>query len=285
MKETQSGNLDQPAPLPTPFQAYYKKPCSNGKFALLKDPTAAIYSDVIEGLLTPMAPQILGSMQMQQGAFVDKTSSINPAPLVIRSTSDQRSKLESPLQKSAEKQPAVDPDLNLDLPLEQPVDLQDMRMSSSNDLTKKKPQANSTLIKAQVHVSTTTMAHSIEEQDTQLIATTTDNPHGLQLPIIFEDQSGVPKDSLFIETHLQLTPMLHQSQDTQGLKRRPEACSGLFTTELEDSWLQSISITNDKDLIQALGLRTFVWSKCCSLVFGQSLRPQEAIICSSAPQQ
>ncbi|KAJ1083027.1 hypothetical protein NDU88_003187 [Pleurodeles waltl] len=173
-------------------QAYFKKPGSIGKFAFLKKPTAASYSnsDDIEGLLTPFAPQIFGSVRMQHGASIDRTSSINPASLAICLPSDQRSKLKSPLQKSADKQSTSD--LDLDLDLEQPVGLQDMRIISSNASTQKKPQANSTLIKALVHVPTTTMAHSIGQRNTQLITTTTDNPHGLQLPIVLDDQSEEP---------------------------------------------------------------------------------------------
>ncbi|KAJ1082238.1 hypothetical protein NDU88_002406 [Pleurodeles waltl] len=158
-------------------------------------------------------------------------------------------------------------------------------MISSNASTQKKPQVNSALIKALVHVPATTMAHRISQQNTQLITTTAYNPHGLQLPIILEDQTEAPKDSLSIVTHQQSTPMLNQSPDTQGLKRRPEACSCLFTSELEDSWLQSISITNDKALVQALDLRTFVLPDTKQQHLDQSPWLQEAMICSTTLQE
>ncbi|KAJ1107026.1 hypothetical protein NDU88_004423, partial [Pleurodeles waltl] len=161
-----------------------------------------------------------------------------------------------------------------------------MKITSSNTLAQRKPQTSSTRVTALVHASTIMNRYqSIGQQNTQLITTVTDKPHSLQLPITLENQADAPNNSLFIGTRQQSTPMLQQSRDTQGLKRRPKACNSLSITELEDSWLHSVSIKNDKDLVQALDLKTFVSPNIKEQHLDQLLRLQETNQCSTTLQQ
>ncbi|KAJ1184516.1 hypothetical protein NDU88_001322 [Pleurodeles waltl] len=161
-----------------------------------------------------------------------------------------------------------------------------MMITSSNTLTQMKPQGSSARVTALVHVPTIMNRYqSTGQQNTQLITAVTDKPHSLQLPITLENMTDAPTDSLFIRTRQQSTPMLQESPDTQGFKRRLEAFNSLSITELEDSWLHSISVTNDKDPVKALDLKTVVLPNIKAQHLDKSQRLKEANQCSTAPQQ
>ncbi|KAJ1174469.1 hypothetical protein NDU88_006290 [Pleurodeles waltl] len=240
----QNSRLKQLALSLTLLQGYFKKPGSINKFAFLKDPTAAIYSnpDNIESLPPTQVPQILGSVQTRQDASGTKNS---PRTFTFPTASVQHLEPESPLQETSEDQTAVGH--NVYLVREQPNDPQDM----SNATVHKNSQVCSTLITAQVHATAQINPQGVWQRDMTVNLCIT------QFPITLRNLMEAFNDPVLAGTCQQSTLMFQSSSAKQGAKERLDICIDATTGKMTDTWLQSLSITNGKTLVEALDLKKF----------------------------
>ncbi|KAJ1188562.1 hypothetical protein NDU88_005323 [Pleurodeles waltl] len=84
----------------------------------------------------------------------------------------------------------------------------------------------------------------------------TGNPSNSEPPISTGNATEEHNDTGYVKTHQQSTPIPLSNFNTQGNNERLNIDSEVITG-LEDSWLQSLSITNNKDLGEAMDLKTF----------------------------
>ncbi|KAJ1143485.1 hypothetical protein NDU88_009793 [Pleurodeles waltl] len=218
------------APL-TPFQLYFNQTGLTNKADFLRDPAAAFFSnpDTDVGLPTPLNPQPLVTGQLGLELLTNPTQQLG-----VALPGQETSKDQAPEELSD--------------PLVQGQQINFIYLSSP--IVYKNSQAGRIVTMAQVHAQeweTSPGAHQ------QLL---TGNPSNSELPISTGNGTEVHNDTGYEKTHQKLTPIPWSNFNTQGNNERLDIGSEV-TTGLEDSWLQSLSITNNKDLGEALDLKTF----------------------------
>ncbi|KAJ1163456.1 hypothetical protein NDU88_003914 [Pleurodeles waltl] len=226
----QSSRQDQPVAPLTPFQLYFKQTGLPNKADFLKDPAAAFFSnpDTDMGLPTPLIPQPLITGQLGPGLLTSPTQQLGVA---------------LPGQETSKDQ---DPE-ELSDPLLQGQQINFSYLSSP--IAHKNSQAGRIVTMAQVHA---------QEQETSPGAhlhVLTGHPSNSELPISTGNATEVHNDTGYVKTHQQSTPIPRSNFDTQGTNESLDIGSEVITG-FEDSWLQSLVITN-KDLGEALDLKTF----------------------------
>ncbi|KAJ1161794.1 hypothetical protein NDU88_002275 [Pleurodeles waltl] len=227
----QSSRQEQLVTPLTPFQLYFKQTEFANKADFLKDPAAAFFSnpDTVVGLPTPLTPQPLITGQRGPGLSTNQTQQLG-----VALPGQETSKVQAPEELS-------DPLLQG----------QQINLSfSSSPIAHKHLQAGRIVTMAQVHA---------QERETSLgahLQVLMGNPSSSKLPISTGNETEVHNDTGYVKTHPQSTPIPWSNSNTHGNNERLVIGSEVITG-LEDSWLQSLSITNNKDLGEALDLKTF----------------------------
>ncbi|KAJ1175818.1 hypothetical protein NDU88_001103 [Pleurodeles waltl] len=111
-------------------------------------------------------------------------------------------------------------------------------------------QVGSIVTTAQVHVQEKESSQSDQQQDASI------NPSNTELLLSTSISIEVHNDIVHEGMHQQSTPILWSNLNTQGSNERLDMGFEAATGKMEDSWLQSLSITNNKDLGEALDLKT-----------------------------
>ncbi|KAJ1088557.1 hypothetical protein NDU88_001714 [Pleurodeles waltl] len=227
----QSSRQDQlVAPL-TPFQLFFKQTGLTNTADFLKDPAAAFFShpDTDVGLPTPLIPQPLITQQLGPGLLTNPTQQLGVA---------------LPCQETSKDQ--APEELSDPLPQGQQINFSYL----SSPIVHKNSQAGRIVTMAQVH------AQERETSPGAHLHVLTGNPSNYELPISMGNATEVHNDTGYVKTHQQSTPIPRSNFNTQGNNESLDIGSEVITG-LEDSWLQSLSITNNKDLGEALDLKTF----------------------------
>ncbi|KAJ1107870.1 hypothetical protein NDU88_005257 [Pleurodeles waltl] len=223
----QSSRQDQLVTPLTPFLLYFKQTGLTNKADLFfKDPAAAFFSnpDTDVGLPTPLIPQPLNTGQLEPELLTNQTQQLG-----VALPSQETSKDQAPVELSD--------------PLFQGQQINFSCLSSP--IAHKKSQADRIVTMAQVHA---------QEQETSPgahLQVLTGNPSNSELPITTGNATEVHNDTGYVKTHQQSTPIPRSNFNPQGNNERLDIGSEVITG-LEDSWLQSLSITNNKDLGEAL---------------------------------
>ncbi|KAJ1117699.1 hypothetical protein NDU88_005896 [Pleurodeles waltl] len=223
----QSSRQDQLVTPLTPFRLYFKQTGLTNKADFLKDPAAAFFSnpDTDMGLPTPLIPQPLITGEL----LTNPTQQLGLALPCQETSKDQ-----APLEVSD--------------PLLQGQQINFSYLSSP--IAHKNSQAGRIVTMAQVH------AQERETSPGAHLQVLTGNPSNSELQISTGNATEVHNDTGYVKTHQQSTPIPRSNFNTQGNNERLDIGSEVITG-LEDSWLQSLSITNNKDLGEALDLKTF----------------------------
>ncbi|KAJ1100928.1 hypothetical protein NDU88_006003 [Pleurodeles waltl] len=226
----QSSRPDQQASPLTPLQVYLKKTGVSNKFAFLKDPAAAFFSnlDTDVGLPTPLVPQPMATGQLR---------------LEVSTNPTQQLGADSPVQEASER---LAPEVHNDRIAHKRPNIS--RVASSPTVCKNL-QAGSIVTTAQVHVQKRESSQSDQQQYASI------NPSNTELLLSTGISIEVHNNIVHEEMHQQSTPIPRSNLNTQGSNERLDI--GFEATGImEDSWLQSLSITNNKDLGEALDLKT-----------------------------
>ncbi|KAJ1105488.1 hypothetical protein NDU88_002894 [Pleurodeles waltl] len=227
----QSSGLDQLVLLFTPLQVYLKKSGVTNKFAFLKDPAAAFFSnpDTDEGLPTPLVPQTLG---IRQSGFDASTNSI------------QYLGLDLPLLEVPKKQAFKEYYASL------VHERQNNLRVTSSPIAHKNLQVGSTLIMAQDHAQEGKTLQGDQQQGTTV------NSSNTVPPVISGNLTEAYNNTVHAGIRQQSAPIPWSNFESQGIKERLDIGFDASTGNIEDSWLQSLSITNNKALGEALDLKT-----------------------------
>ncbi|KAJ1190485.1 hypothetical protein NDU88_007223 [Pleurodeles waltl] len=111
-------------------------------------------------------------------------------------------------------------------------------------------QAGSIVTTAQVHVQERESSQSDQQQGTSI------KPSNTELLLSTSISIEVHNDIVHEGMHQQSTPILRSNLNTQGSNERLVMGFEAATGKMEDSWLLSLSITNNIDLGEALDLKT-----------------------------
>ncbi|KAJ1143614.1 hypothetical protein NDU88_009920 [Pleurodeles waltl] len=111
-------------------------------------------------------------------------------------------------------------------------------------------QAGSIVTTAQVHVQERESSQRDQQQGTSI------NPSNTELLLSTGILIEVHNNIVHKGMRQQLTPISRSTLNTQGSNERLDMGFEVATGIMEDSWLQSLSITNNKDLGEALDLKT-----------------------------
>ncbi|KAJ1089926.1 hypothetical protein NDU88_003066 [Pleurodeles waltl] len=111
-------------------------------------------------------------------------------------------------------------------------------------------QTGSIVTTAQVHVQERESSQSDQHQGASI------NPSSTELLLSTSISIEVHNDIVHEGMHQQSTPISPSNLNTQGSNERLDMGFEAAPGKMEDSWLQSLSITNNKDLGEALGLKT-----------------------------
>ncbi|KAJ1117679.1 hypothetical protein NDU88_005876 [Pleurodeles waltl] len=122
---------------------------------------------------------------------------------------------------------------------------------TSSPIVRKNLQAGSIVIAAQVHVQERESLQSDQQQGASV------NPSNSEPLITTGILTEVHNDPVHEGMRQQSTPITRFNLSTQGSNERLYIGFEVATGTMEDSWLQSLSITNNKDLGEALDLQTF----------------------------
>ncbi|KAJ1166117.1 hypothetical protein NDU88_006526 [Pleurodeles waltl] len=123
------------------------------------------------------------------------------------------------------------------------------RVTSSTTVCKNL-QAGSIETTAQVHVQERESFQSDQQQGASI------NPSNTELLLSTSISIEVHNDIVHEGIHQQSTPISRSNLNTHGSNERLDIGFEAATGKMEDSWLQSLSITNNKDLGEALDLKT-----------------------------
>ncbi|KAJ1118811.1 hypothetical protein NDU88_006998 [Pleurodeles waltl] len=255
----QSNGLDQLVSPLTPLQIYFKKSVVTNKFAFLKGPAEAFFSNPVtdETLPTPLVPQTPG---IKQSGFDASTTSI------------QHLGLDLPLQEVPKQQTSEEYNAIL-------VHKRQNNRVTSSPIACKNLQVGSTLIAAQVHAPEGETLQGDQQQGTSV------NPSNTVPPIISGNLTEASNDPVYAGIRQQSTPIPWSNFDTQGIKERLDIDFDASTGSMEDSWLQSLSITNNKALGEALDLKTFDLTNPKEQYLNQPSLPENAKHSSATLQQ
>ncbi|KAJ1190295.1 hypothetical protein NDU88_007033 [Pleurodeles waltl] len=228
----QSSRLDQLVSPLTPLQVYFKKTGVANKFAFLKDPAAAFFSnlDTDVGLPTLLVPQPMATGQLGLEVSTNPTQQIGE---------------DFPVQE-ASKRLALE--VHNDCSAHERLNIS--RVTSS-PIVRKNLQAGSIVIVAQVHVQERESLQGDQQQGTSV------NPSNSEPLITTGILTEVHNDTVHEGMRQQSTPIPRFNLSTQGSNEGLDIGFEVATGTMEDSWLQSLSITNNKDLGEALDLKTF----------------------------
>ncbi|KAJ1202130.1 hypothetical protein NDU88_005931 [Pleurodeles waltl] len=220
----------QVSPL-TPLQVYLKKTGVSNQFAFLKDSAAAFFSnfDTDVGLPTPLVPQPMATGQL--GLEV----STNPT---------QQLGVDFPILEASKR---LAPEVHNDCSAHKRLNIS--RVTSSPTV-RKNLQEGSIVITAQVHVQERESPQSDQQQGASI------NPSNAEPLFSTGISTEVHNDIVHEGMRQQSTPILQLNLNTQGSNERLDMGLEVATGIMEDSWMQSLSITNNKDLGEALDLKT-----------------------------
>ncbi|KAJ1219143.1 hypothetical protein NDU88_006714 [Pleurodeles waltl] len=221
----QNSRSDQQAPPLTPLQVYLKKTGFSNKSTFLKDPAAAFFSnlDTDVGLPTPLVPQPMATGKLRLEVPANPTQQLG-ADLPVQEASKHN-------DRTAHERPNIS------------------RVTSSPTV-RKNLEAGSIVTTAQVHVQERESSQSDQQQGASI------NPSNTELLLSTGISIEVHNDIVHKGMRQQSTPILRSNLNTQGSNERLDMGFEVATGIMEDSWLQSLSITNNKDLGEALDLKT-----------------------------
>ncbi|KAJ1130427.1 hypothetical protein NDU88_008780 [Pleurodeles waltl] len=120
---------------------------------------------------------------------------------------------------------------------------------TSSPTVRKNLQAGSILTTAQVHVQERESSQSEQQQGTSI------HPSNTELLLSTGISIEVHNDIVHKGMRQQSTPISRSNLNTQGSNESLDMGFEVATGIMEDSWLQSLSITNNKDLGEALDLK------------------------------
>ncbi|KAJ1198915.1 hypothetical protein NDU88_002753 [Pleurodeles waltl] len=222
---------DQQEPPLTPLQVYLKKTGFSNKSTFLKDPAAAFYSnlDADVGLPTPLVPQPMATGQLR---------------LEVPTNPTQQLGADLPVQEASKR---LAPEVHNDRTAHERLNI--TRVNSS-PTTCKNLQAGSIVTMAQVDVQERESSQSDQQQGASI------NPSNTELLLSTSISIEVHNYIVHEGMHQQSTPISRSNFNTQGSNERLDMGFEAATGKMEDSWLQSLSITNNKDLGEALDLKT-----------------------------
>ncbi|KAJ1092086.1 hypothetical protein NDU88_005200 [Pleurodeles waltl] len=255
----QNSRSDQQAPPLTPLQVYLKKTGFSNKSTFLKDPAAAFFSNLDTDVdLATLVPQPMATGQLR---FEVPT---NPT---------QQLEVDLPIQEASKR---LTPKVHNDRTAHERPNVS--RVTSSPTV-RKNLQAGSIVTNAQVHVQERESSQSDQQQGASI------NPSNTELllstGISIEVHNGIVHKGM----RQQSTPILRSNLNTQGSKERLDMCFEVATGIMEDFWLQSLSIANNKDLGEALDLKTLDLMNPKDQYLNKPLLVGSTEYSSSIPQQ
>ncbi|KAJ1101369.1 hypothetical protein NDU88_006437 [Pleurodeles waltl] len=121
---------------------------------------------------------------------------------------------------------------------------------TSSPTVRKHLQTGSIVTTAQVHVQEREFSQSDQQQGASI------NPSNTELLLSTGISIEVHNDIVHMGMRQQSTPISRSNLNTLGSNERLDMGFEVATGIMEDSWLQSLSITNNKDLGEALDLKT-----------------------------
>ncbi|KAJ1124401.1 hypothetical protein NDU88_002862 [Pleurodeles waltl] len=256
----QSSRPDQQVSPLTPLQVYLKKTGVSNKFAFLKDPAAAFFSnlDTDVGLPTPLVPQPMPTGQLR---------------LEVSTNPTQQLGVDLPFQEAPKR---LAPKVHNDHSAHERLNIS--RVASSPTV-RKNLQAGSIVTTARVHVQERESPQSDQQQGASINLSNT-KP---LLPTGFSIE--VHNDIMHEGMRQQSTPIPRSNLNAQGSNGRLDMCFEVATGIMEDSWLQSLSITNNKDLGEALDLKTLDLMNPKDQYLNKPLLVGSTKYSSSIPQQ
>ncbi|KAJ1204549.1 hypothetical protein NDU88_008326 [Pleurodeles waltl] len=231
VQSPQGSRSDQQASPLTPLQVYLKKTVFSNKSTFLKDPAAAFFSNLDNdvGLPTPLVPQSRATGQLR---------------FEVPTNTTQQLGADLPVQKASK---CLAPEVHNDRTAHERLNIS--RVTSSPTVCKHL-QAGSIVTTAQVHVQERESSQSDQQQGTSI------NPSNTELLLSTNISTEVHNDIVHEGKPQQSTPISRSNLNTQGSNERLDMGFEAATGKMEDSWLQSLSITNNKDLGEALDLKT-----------------------------
>ncbi|KAJ1089373.1 hypothetical protein NDU88_002524 [Pleurodeles waltl] len=226
----QNSRSDQHAPPLTPLQVYLKKTGFSNKSTFLKDPAAAFFSnlDTDVDLPTPLVPQPMATGQLR---------------LEVPTNPTQQLGVDLPVQEASKH---LTPKYIMTAQLERP----NVSRVTSSPTVHKNLQAGSIVTTAQVHVQERESSQSDQQQVASI------NPSNTELLLSTGISIEVHNDVVHKGMRQQSTLISRSNLNTQGSNERLDMGFEVATGIMEVSWLQSLSITNNKDLGEALDLKT-----------------------------
>ncbi|KAJ1216348.1 hypothetical protein NDU88_003951 [Pleurodeles waltl] len=227
----QNSRSNQQAPPLTPLQVYLKKTGFSNKSTFLKDPAAAFFAnlDTDVGLPTPLVPQPMATGQLK---------------LEVPANPTQQLGADLPVQEASKR---LTPEVHNDGTAHERPNIS--RVTSSPTV-RKNLQVGSIVTTAQVHVQERESSQSDQQQGACI------NPSNTELLLSTGISIEVHNDIVHRGMRQQSTPISGSNLNTQGSNERLDMGFEVATGIMEDSWLQSLSITNNKDLGEALDLKT-----------------------------
>ncbi|KAJ1125201.1 hypothetical protein NDU88_003636 [Pleurodeles waltl] len=227
----QNSRWDQQASPLTPLQVYLKKTVFSNKSTFLKDPAAAFFSnlDTDVDLPTPLVPQPMATGQLR---------------LEVPTNPTQQLGVDLPVQEALKR---LTPEVHNDRTAHERPNVSSV---TSSPTVRKNLQAGSIVTMAQLHVQERESSQSDQQQGASI------NPSNTELLLSTGISIEVHNDIVHKGMRQQSTPISWSNLNTQGSNERLDMGFEVATGVMEDSWLQSLSITNNKDLGEALDLKT-----------------------------
>ncbi|KAJ1125034.1 hypothetical protein NDU88_003530 [Pleurodeles waltl] len=257
----QNSRPDQQALPLTPLQVYLKKTGFSNKSTFLKDPAAAFFSnlDTDVDLPTPLVPQPMATGQLRLEVLTNPTQQLG-VDLPVQEAS-KRLTPEVHNYRTAHERPNVS------------------RVTSSPTVRKNHLQAGSIVTTAQVHVQERESSQSDQQQGASI------NPSKTELLLSTGISIEVHNDIVHKGMRQQSTPFSRSNLNTQGSNERLDMGFEVATGIMEDSWLRSLSLINNKDLGEALDLKTLDLMNPKDQYLNKPLLVGSTEYSSSIPQQ